>query len=220
MNAPSVKSWRSYPDLKAFIMDQARFTLRSCWEWPIFHKPGGYAECEIKGKRYRVHRLSYEVFKGQIPEGKYVCHSCDNPSCVNPEHLFLGSAKENFDDMMSKGRAPSKWLQSDEVIKIKDLYRSGGNSMYKLARQFGVTPAAICHIIHSESHVGIGPDLWNGAERVKVDNLRRKLLPSQVKEIKGLLSKSVSLAEISRRFGVSRKSIMDIREGVTWRSVG
>lgn len=74
-----------------------------CW---TFEKttPTGYGQLAIGGKHYAAHRLAYEAHRGPIPAGAYVCHTCDNPSCVNPLHLFVGTAKDNNDDMMRKGR--------------------------------------------------------------------------------------------------------------------
>lgn len=65
----------------------------------------GYGQIMINKKRQRVHRISYETFKGNIPQGLYMCHTCDTPSCINPDHLFPGTHEENMQDMANKGRA-------------------------------------------------------------------------------------------------------------------
>lgn len=75
-----------------------------CWIWnsSCFHN--GYGQYTLKRKGYRAHRVAYEISHGKIPKNKIACHKCDNPACVNPQHLFLGSPKDNTDDMISKGR--------------------------------------------------------------------------------------------------------------------
>lgn len=83
-----------------------------CWEWEGDLCSNGYGDlafCE-KGKRTRIfaHRFSYVFYKGPLEEGKYICHACDNPKCVNPNHLFQGSPKDNVRDMFSKGRQPQR----------------------------------------------------------------------------------------------------------------
>lgn len=75
-----------------------------CWEWQKYKNEWGYGRLRHNGKKVLAHRASYEVFKGDFDKNLLVCHSCDNPSCVNPDHLFLGTNKDNVDDCISKGR--------------------------------------------------------------------------------------------------------------------
>lgn len=94
-----------------------------CWEWTASNARGGYGQfmtSKIDGRKwYRAHRFSYEVHKGQIPEGFVVAHTCDNPKCVNPDHLFICTQTENIADREDKGRGnwnvrhDSDYLQSE-----------------------------------------------------------------------------------------------------------
>lgn len=74
-----------------------------CNEW-LGAMRNGYGCMKINGKVVDAHRVSYQLYKGEIPEGKCVLHKCDNPKCVNPDHLFLGTKKDNYDDAISKKR--------------------------------------------------------------------------------------------------------------------
>lgn len=115
-------------------------------------------------KMHFTHRWSYERFVGKIPSGLIVCHKCDNPSCVNPEHLFVGTHKDNAQDRNSKGRnadvsgeknAAAK-LSKNDVLEIRNLYFSNDvsnpylrkkYSQYKLAKAYGVSQSAISMIL-------------------------------------------------------------------------
>ena len=76
----------------------------SCWLWIGAKNNKGYGSFRFNNKNMSAHRFSYQNFKGEIPEGLYVCHDCDIPACVNPEHLTLGTPKYNNKDMVSKNR--------------------------------------------------------------------------------------------------------------------
>ncbi len=79
-----------------------------CWLWLASKDPFGYGCFQVSGQRYlsRAHRVSYMLAYGDIPDGLLICHACDNPSCVRPDHLWAGTQKENIHDCMSKGRSP------------------------------------------------------------------------------------------------------------------
>lgn len=78
----------------------------SCWEWNGYRNPQGYGRLSVNRVFIMAHRLSYLLTSGPIPDGMYVCHRCDNPSCVRPSHLFLGTPLDNIIDCRNKGRRP------------------------------------------------------------------------------------------------------------------
>jgi len=132
--------------------------LDECWEWQGPKVGNGYGRARIAGKSPEyAHRLSYMLHYGPIPDGMYVCHHCDNPICVNPHHLFLGTALDNSADKSRKERHPrgdrsvvSK-LTWDTVRTIRHLYATGTHSQSALGRRFGVSSSTIRFIVHGKT---------------------------------------------------------------------
>lgn len=124
----------------------------NCFVWQLSTRSTGYGQVRYKGKRESAHRLSYKVFIGPIPEQHCVCHTCDNPLCVNPEHLFLGTAYDNAQDCKRKNRKSRIRTQSklspEQVLAIKRLLsknKTVGIQSF-IARWMGVTRACISAI--------------------------------------------------------------------------
>ncbi len=81
--------------------------VEECWEWMSVVNDSGYGEFSMDGRMKKAHRASYELFNGSIPDGLLVRHKCDTRTCVNPWHLILGTAKDNSQDTLSRGRNPN-----------------------------------------------------------------------------------------------------------------
>lgn len=120
-----------------------------CWLWRGA-SGSGYGRFKMRGVLYSPHRIAYTLVKGPIPRddsyhGPVVMHSCDNPGCVNPAHLSLGSMKDNVRDMIDKGRkavsGPVTRLTPEQLHEI----REGNESQRVLARKFGVCSSTIFH---------------------------------------------------------------------------
>lgn len=122
-----------------------RFMLRisikenGCWEMNSGVRDNGYSRININKKSFYGHRFFYEYFNGKIKTGNFICHKCDNRKCVNPNHLFQGTQKDNIQDAINKKRFPvgsrlSKKLTEDDIIEI----RSSNECNEYLASMFGV----------------------------------------------------------------------------------
>ena len=128
-----------------------------CWPWIGSREAAGYGvlyrRSTPRRRVYKAHRLSWEIHNGSIPSSLFVCHHCDNPPCVNPVHLFLGTALDNAKDMLAKGRCRvSKGssngrakLSEVNVRKIRKLLVAG-RSQVSIAAKFGVCQVTISGI--------------------------------------------------------------------------
>lgn len=132
----------------------------NCHIWQGNVMSCGYGRVCLSGKYWRTHRLFYTLSKGDIPKGMLVCHSCDTPLCCNPEHLFLGTPKDNQHDAMNKGRHTKGTkvntckLTEATVLEIRDRWLVEGTkygAYSRLGREYGVTEANIRSIVTRKS---------------------------------------------------------------------
>ena len=138
-----------------------------CWTWLAVRNYFGYGRFWHKAKDQPAHRVAYQIAVGEIPGGMCVLHRCDNPSCVNPQHLFIGTRADNALDMWAKNRGrggsrpgsrvgelnPNAKLNWDLVRELRHVHRESGSGCRKLARLFGVSRTNIHHIITGRAWV-------------------------------------------------------------------
>lgn len=125
-----------------------------CWIWLKHKNKKGYGIFGIaSSKSVRAHRFSYELYVGKIPKGLLVCHKCDNPACVNPNHLWLGTIKENNSDRDKKGRCVSLKGEKNGHAKITDKIAReikqriiSGEPMTKIARELNIKYCIVANI--------------------------------------------------------------------------
>lgn len=200
-----------------------------CWLWLKTCAHGGYGRLNVGYDRIVASRLSWTLFKGEIPIGLLVCHKCDTKSCVNPEHLFLGTTQENALDAKAKGRLNTARgiqmgtakLNDEKAISIFLDHRY----MAEIAADYGVSRTTVLKIKHRRtwSHV---TDSIEGNAPIKDSCLRgedsssSKLTSANVLAIREHLARGDKQADIANRFGVHQTLISLIRLRRVWLSVG
>lgn len=135
--------------------------VTDCWEWKGAFYGNGYGNIMLENQRVTgAHRASFLIYKGEIPFGLNVCHHCDNRSCVNPSHLFLGTDKENMQDMTDKGRRRSNTpvginhchakLTNEKVLEIRRKYTPRVITLQDLADEYEVSKRLIYLIVKKQ----------------------------------------------------------------------
>lgn len=158
---------------------------------------------------HSAHRLSYEIWYGKIQDGFIVCHKCDNPKCVSPEHLFLGTHKDNSRDMVKKsrnnldqnGEKNSQYKITDKIKKniIHDL--KNGITGKEISKKYNISEASVTKI------------------KNKGNTRKKQLKSNQVKEIRLLLNNNIIYTDIAKKYGIGIMTISNIKHNKIWRNV-
>lgn len=131
--------------------------MSGCWLWLGSVMGQGYGTVSFNKKNHLAHRVSYELENGPIPAGQYVCHRCDNPICVNPDHLFLGTQADNMSDCARKGRTRVPTLKGEAHHQAKltaeqvRAIRTDTRSHAAVARSLNMSKTTVCDIRRGRS---------------------------------------------------------------------
>jgi Mor family transcriptional regulator len=206
-----------------------------CWYWIGGKGRGGYGQMKVDGKMKGTHRVSYECFRGDIPEGMCVLHACDVPACVNPAHLFVGTTQDNVDDKMAKGRLKpnpgdkngNSKITEDDVLKIREA-SAAGESYDSIAKRFPVDKTNIGYIVRRKTWAHVHMNKDNAYDR-EVQGRRcvhpgekngnSKITEADVLKIRAESAAGESNTSIAKRFSVSNQSVSNIVLRKSWTHV-
>ena len=179
-----------------------------CWLWKKSTSGKGYGQTAYNRKHLRSHRVAYEFAYGPIPKGMKVLHSCDNPPCCNPGHLFLGTTKDNSVDMVAKGRSKSG-ISFDQARTIRRMFYEERISVSDICQKTQKEISTITRIL---------------TNRAAIDKefVRQKrgavFLESDIVKVKNDIfsGKFKTQNDISKKWGVSPSTITRIKQGKCW----
>lgn len=199
----------------------------TCWPWQGCRNRDGYGKISMPGEAHRTllaHRVAWEAHNAEpIPPDMFVCHTCDNPPCVNPAHLFLGDNRLNVADMVQKRRNckgvshPLAKLSEDAVLQIREL-GSTGIGIAAIAKMCGIGKSHVSQILNGAlwAHLPTMPvDLGPGQRGES--SPRAKLTEEQVRSIRRAAANGATQAALARCFGVSCATVSSIVLRRSWR---
>jgi len=152
----STKIKKEKPTIAEIIKSKSVSGNGGCINWIGYKIKSGYGRITISRTQHLAHRLSWQINIGPIPNGIDVLHKCDNPSCVNHKHLFLGTHKENMKDMKEKNRScagekhPKRKLSNKQVLQIRDMYKTGNLTHLDISKKFGIARSGVSRIINKK----------------------------------------------------------------------
>ena len=218
-----------------------------CWQWKGAKTKNGYGVFHHP-KNQGAHRYSAELAFGKVPDGRHVCHRCDNPGCVNPSHLFYGTRSENMRDARRKGRmripdvhsnpewlakmlsaalkgedVASSKLTEANVIDIRRL-RVAGASINEIAKKYAMDKSTISDIVSGLrwKHVFSLPGCPTLDQLQSIKSNTKpgaKITPEIAKDIKRRLAKGEIGRSIAKLYGIHFGTVSDIRTGKIWRDI-
>lgn len=192
-----------------------------CWEWKASRIRDRYGKFD-GGKL--AHRISYEMSFGKIAEGLYVCHKCDNPPCVNPNHLFLGTQQDNVDDMLKKDRLPTgikhpkSKFTDEQILEIKKL-RTEGIPISLISEQFNISKGYIYNLCNGISRPRTEQVHVPKFDTSGINKPNSKLNDEKVIEIRRLHKEGIRYIDLSKKFNVSISVIGNVVRNETWKHV-
>lgn len=142
----------SEKQIASFWNKVAITSKEECWLWLGCKNKRGYGSVRINYLMLRANRVSYFIANGPFLDSLLICHRCDNPQCVNPNHLFSGTHTQNVRDMIEKGRDEyQSGLNPDKIRSIRALYSSGTRTMQSICDQFGIAMGTCSFIINRKT---------------------------------------------------------------------
>jgi len=208
-----------------------------CWIWSMKLNNEGYGSAFLYGQSYSAHRATYLLFNGAIADGMYICHKCDNPSCVNPDHLWSGTPQENTDDMIKKGRdkkaiglnQPNALNLGREIIdSIFDDFLNKNMSRNQISRKYKISSNVITKILTGAHHsvdnliftreieLSINKRKTNYHKMIRVsgeNHHNAKLTRDDVKQIRSMWENGLNQVKLSQIYGVRQGYISKIVNG-------
>lgn len=212
--------------MQNYLVSRIFVDAQGCFNWLGSKNLKGYGTLSFNGTNVKAYRMSYTVFRREIPNGLSVCHHCDNRACINPSHLFLGTQKDNMADAarkrrMSHGSKLSRTgLTEVQAINLVEDYKSG-LSTRRLSVKYGVSTQLARNIIKKSTwkYLDTEPVKMRSKKMFGSDVPTAKLNEDMVREIRAARESGESLAGIASRFNITESNVCYVCKRKTWKHV-
>lgn len=202
-----MRIYNKRPWTKERLAARIIITASGCWEWQGARDSNGYGSVRIDGAADRVHRLAWRLHRGPIGNGNHLCHTCDNPPCCNPEHLFEGDARANILDMRAKGRHGTAKITQAGADEIRAEYASGLRQV-DIAAARSISQRQVSDIVTGRC--------WAPVKRVVT---KHHLSPDIVRSIRAANDNGLSQSALARQHGITQSGVWRIVHRLTWKNI-
>lgn len=190
-----------------------------CWVWQGSDNGRGYGVFSFDGETIQAHRFSHMAFVGSIPDGMFVCHKCDNPACVRPDHLYAGTNLENIRDRYVREQWASNLKANPERVLTVFVLRQQGLTQSRIASEVGLSQREVSDILRGVRwrHLGYyDSDRFKDVAAMRIERgPRRELTPDDVRRIFDMAEAGYGLRAIATATGFDRRGIQRILRGET-----
>lgn len=204
--------------------------MAGCWLWTGGLSGSSYGRFRVAGRQIQAHRFSWELHKGPISDGLLVCHTCDVRCCVNPDHLFLGTQSENLRDMVRKGRDNPRRGERNGQARLTEeaiaAIRADLRPLADIGRAYGIDKQRVHKIKHGKhwrhSWAGISAceqDRQKRGQSIRARGERHHKAKLNTEQIIEIRSSTLSLRKLAAHYGVSKHTILHIKQRKIWKHV-